>query len=119
MAGSNQGANNGSNHDDSRSMVDVRLIPDHDSPKDPQEWLAIIQFHCRDLPQLMREGLFWTTSNVLPEFGFYEMLGGKGDAFAFKREWKLKEFVDKLEAQCRWFGSVVVYAHAVQTLSTF
>ncbi|KAK3943372.1 hypothetical protein QBC46DRAFT_377663 [Diplogelasinospora grovesii] len=120
MASNTQGANDSPNYDRSRYFLEIRLVPDHNITKNPQLWLVTIQLHCHDLPQLMREGLFWTTSNVAPGLGYFEESNSKSSRlikpFSVVRGWKLSEFADK---QCRWSGGIYVNAHSVQTVSSF
>ncbi|KAB5547259.1 hypothetical protein GE09DRAFT_206141 [Coniochaeta sp. 2T2.1] len=92
----------------------IRLVPDPSS-MEKSDWLVHIDFNCRGLLQIMREGLSWTTSNVIPEGGFIcEAL-----YFRYKRVYELREVPDKPASESRWTATATVYADSVQALSDF
>lgn len=84
------------------------------------DWMLSIVFRCHDLLQIMREGLFWTTSNVVPERGWLSNTTGPDAAFhPWQRVWELREFADRDEPQCRWVATVTLFAHSVESLANF
>ncbi len=78
-------------------LIKIHLTAaDHASYANPKDWLLLIEFRCHDLLQIMREGLFWTTSNVVPEGGWLN--GTKGNpakCHSWTRVWELREFADR------------------------
>jgi hypothetical protein len=71
--------------------VDVRLAPNVDNFDPSKDPILSANFRCHDLLQVMREGLFWTTSNVIPERGFYEKTPENVKTHSVHRKWELAE----------------------------
>ena len=53
----------------------------HDSLR-CQDWVAVLEVKCPDIPRLMREGFHWNTSNVIKEESYIEF-GDKGGHHEF------------------------------------
>jgi len=106
MAEIKQAANNPSSYDHSQYTLEIRLTtnPKEDTDEKPGAWLVILVFHCHDLPQLMQEGLFWTTSNVVPELGYIEQSGKH-----WVRHWRLRQYPNKAAKESRWLASLKFY----------
>lgn len=91
--------------------------PRLDSPKD---WLLCMEFRCCDLLRIMKEGLYWTTSNVVPEGGWLgATAGSEAKIYPWKRVWELREFPELDESQCRWVAKAALYAHSWEPLADF
>ena len=100
--------------------LEIRLARNPDNHDPARDWVIIAEFRCHDLLQMMRQGLFWTTSNVVPERGFYDDRGPKILNHRHKRIWQLNEFVDgRPDSQCRWVGTITLYANSVKSLADF
>lgn len=85
-----------------------------------KDWMLVMDFRCHDLLQIMKEGLFWTTSNVVPEGGWLGARKGSGDMpHAWQRVWELREFADRETSQCRWVGTATLYGHSWKALADF
>ncbi|KAK3365017.1 hypothetical protein B0T24DRAFT_638889 [Lasiosphaeria ovina] len=100
--------------------VRMQLLPD---PKTiggaPRDWQATFCFQCHDLLQVMRQGLFWTTSNIVPEGCFYTTTAGDiHKPHTIKRVWELRELPDKPKDQSRWVGNAVLYVSKSEQLRT-
>ncbi|KAK3372749.1 hypothetical protein B0T24DRAFT_621185, partial [Lasiosphaeria ovina] len=67
----------------------LHLSPNHLGGA-PRDWQATFGFQCHNLLQVMRQGLFWTTSNIVPEGCFYTTTA------------------DKPKHQSRWVGNVTI-----------
>lgn len=88
----------------------------YDSKKD---WLLQAEFRCHDLLHVMRHGLFWTTSNIVPERGYRYMTSIKADDRPLRRVWELREHADRPESQCRWTATFNLQAQSHKTLADF
>lgn len=98
----------------------IRLAPNLDKRNPAVDSVLAITIRCHDLLQVMRQGLFWTTSNVVPEGGFYApMEANPKSSYQFKRIWKLREFTNRPESECRWVGEVFLFDHSIQALGDF
>jgi hypothetical protein len=68
----------------------------------------------------MREGLFWTTSNVVPEGGWLGATKGNCEKHhSWQRVWELREFADRAESQSRWVATATLYGHSWKPLADF
>jgi len=56
-----------------------------------KDWILAAKFLCSDLLQEMRHGLFWTTSNIVPECGFDGKLHPKYGSWWF---WPMETVLD-------------------------
>ncbi|KAK3375848.1 hypothetical protein B0T24DRAFT_617157 [Lasiosphaeria ovina] len=99
--------------------VDVRLIPNTARHNPPVDWIVVAVFKCHDLLLVMQKGLFWTTSNVVAERGYYANITPSDDRYTLKRVWGLREFPDRPESQSSWVAEITLYADSIQTLSNF
>ena len=83
-------------------------------------WAAGLTVKCRDVPRLMREGLFWAAENVLPEEGHMSSstpLEWSDLGFRHARMWSL---ADKSNgATPLWVARLEVFSRSVPTLSGF
>lgn len=85
----------------------------------PEDWLLCMKFRCCDLLRVMKEGLYWTTSNVVPEGGWLAPTTNSESTFSWKRVWELREFPELDESQCRWVATATLYAHSWEPLADF
>jgi hypothetical protein len=98
----------------------IKLVENPATWNPKQDWMLFIEFRCHDLLQIMRQGLFWTTSNVVPEAGWLGQANPNMTArYEWQRVWELRDIVDKPESQCRWAATVILYAHSMKTLADF
>lgn len=100
-------------------VVDIRLTADPATYDASKNWILVMEVRCHDLLQIMRHGLFWTTSNVVPESGFYAPTSASIKSHPFQRSWVLREFADKPESQSRWSATAILYVHSIKTLANF
>ncbi|KAI0139929.1 hypothetical protein F4776DRAFT_567019 [Hypoxylon sp. NC0597] len=56
--------------DEREPNIVLYLSPESERSYTSQKWFAQLHFKCENVPQLMREGLYWTTDNVAWEDGF-------------------------------------------------
>lgn len=100
--------------------ITLRIIANQDSYENSKDWMLVMEFRCHDLLRIMQEGLFWTTSNVVPEGGW---LSNKKDSFSshhsWRRRWELREFADRDESQCRWVATATLYGHSCKAVADF
>ncbi|OIW34832.1 hypothetical protein CONLIGDRAFT_675788 [Coniochaeta ligniaria NRRL 30616] len=88
-----------------------------DSTKD---WLLEMEFRCHDLLRIMKEGLFWTSSNVVPGRGWLgNTRGSYAKHLSKQRVWELRDFADQEESQCRWVATATLYGHSWKFLADF
>lgn len=98
----------------------IHLCADPGTYDYKKDWMLAMAFHCHDLLRIMRGGLFWTTSNVLPDRGWLDRTRGTNAAYhPWQRVWELREAADKPDTQCRWVATATLYAHSVKLLSEF
>ncbi|KAK3363879.1 hypothetical protein B0T25DRAFT_425980, partial [Lasiosphaeria hispida] len=89
------------------------------------EWTVEVRVWCHDLLKVMRQGFSWTTSNVVPNGGFYRSYYDKRHErlhlgpFVHMRRWSLQEFTDRPELQCSWLADISVFTKSPQALATF
>ncbi|KAH8911769.1 hypothetical protein BR93DRAFT_962999 [Coniochaeta sp. PMI_546] len=89
----------------------------YDNTKD---WMLVMEFRCFDLLRIMKEGLFWTTSNVVPEGGWLgPTRGSYAKHHSWQRVWELREFPDREESQCRWVATATLYGYSWEALADF
>ena len=88
-------------------------------------WEATLTVKCADVPRLMREGLFWSVDNIVPEEGFIQAAPPQSHSRAFGyshvRTWIL---TDKPESRGGhgtpdWVACLEVYATAIEALTGF
>jgi hypothetical protein len=100
--------------------LSIRIVADPATYDPKKDWMLDIEFRCQDLLQVMREGLFWTTSNVVPERGCLAKTSGPmATHYRWRRLWDLCEFADRPESECCWVATATLYAHSVKTLADF
>lgn len=67
----------------------------------------------------MREGLFWTSANNVPDLEYYKTDCPKGSTFPVSREYIIREFPNRPKNQSRWVGEVTISSKSKKTLSNF
>ncbi|KAB5560053.1 hypothetical protein GE09DRAFT_76493 [Coniochaeta sp. 2T2.1] len=100
--------------------LQMRLVPDpartNEDSETKSDWILVhLGFNCHGLLDIMHEGLFWTTSNVVPEGGFIR----EAENGRLKRVYELREVPDKPASESRWTATATVFADSVQALSDF
>ncbi|KAK0713456.1 hypothetical protein B0T26DRAFT_677790 [Lasiosphaeria miniovina] len=99
--------------------INMQLLPDPETPGAPRDWQVTCGFQCHDLLRVMRQGLFWTTSNIVPEGCFYTTTGDEiRKPYTMKRIWELRELPDKPKYQSRWVGTFNLYVTKSEQLRT-
>lgn len=58
--------------DEEWSKIVFQFVPNPSKPVDfqYQDWVATLEIKCRDVPRLMREGIYWDASNIINEGGY-------------------------------------------------
>lgn len=83
---------------------------------DHAEWFAYLGVHVKNLPQLMRGGFHWSTSNILPERGCIKRnIQGRGDKCGFRRTYHLVDLAEDPE----WCAKLEIYTKKQSTLAAF
>jgi hypothetical protein len=84
-------------------------------------WEATLTVRCPDVPRLMREGLFWSVDNIVPEEGFIQAAPphSKASGYSHVRTWIL---TDKPESRGghgtpEWVACLEVFATAIEALT--
>ncbi|KAK1833999.1 hypothetical protein QBC39DRAFT_399865 [Podospora conica] len=77
-----------------------------------------VVIHCSDLPTFMRDGLRWTTRNIVSGGYLFEQ-NPQDERFQFSRRWLMREHPGKPEAESRWRGDAVLYTHDIKFLGEF
>lgn len=94
--------------------------PDRDH-EEKVDWISNIAIACSDVPALMREGLFWTSHNIVPEEGFMNKVADfhyNRQGLFHRRTWYLTE-KDATRQFPLWVAEIEVLAPDVKTLATF
>jgi len=118
-------------------LIEVGLIPDNnlkltkrhqsgnandfDRKLADKQWFATISFRCHDIGKTMKEGLYWTSKNSIPELERYETMtpfGHKSFSRHISREYTLHEFPDMPNRQASWVANVAVFSRDKETLSS-
>ena len=86
-------------------------------------WEATFTVNCADVPRLMREGLFWSTDNIVPEEGFVRAAHPQSRALGYSHV-RTQILTDKPESRgghggLEWVASFEVAATAIETLTGF
>lgn len=113
---------NNPSYDHSHYGMDIRLVADlgysNESPL-----LAIFNLACHDLPQLMQEGIFRTTSNMVPELGYIDInspdIDGKPSPSEYARHLGLREWPSKPAGKSHWVASPTYYSSSHQDAANF
>jgi len=83
-------------------------------------WGASLVVKCRDVPRLMRAGVFWSADNILPEEGYMSHsppLEWSSIGFHHERVWQL---ADKSNGETPlWVAQLRVTSHSLAILSDF
>ncbi|KAK3348829.1 hypothetical protein B0T25DRAFT_519196 [Lasiosphaeria hispida] len=69
--------------------IGMQLLHNPQNLDGSREWQVTCDFRCHDLLQVMRQGLFWTTSNTVPEGCFYATTDDSHKPYNLKRIWEL------------------------------
>ncbi|KAI0881072.1 uncharacterized protein GGS22DRAFT_75335 [Annulohypoxylon maeteangense] len=119
----------GSFYLENQTKLNISLgISDRESHR---KWLGELQFKCRDVPRLMREGLHWNLDNVSWEDGFFSptssagrefevdfwmtnLLGG--DGYTQTRHYFLR---DIQEEPPRWVAHFLIHGVTTKVLADF
>lgn len=77
---------------------------------DKAKWKAGLYVYTKDVPQLMREGFYWTASNVVLEEGFFGP--NKVDRNLYQEGWTFGRhyFLSDLSKEPRWTAWLIVFA---------
>ncbi|GAP91529.1 hypothetical protein SAMD00023353_3101400 [Rosellinia necatrix] len=84
-----------------------------------QQWVAIMEVKCFDVPRLMREGFYWDASNVIKEEGYIEYGKAEPNADAGACALKRWYFLADTNQPRRWIASIAVTSLDIEILSNF
>jgi hypothetical protein len=86
-----------------------------------KDWFLKVEFRCDDLLRVMREGLYWTMSNVVPEKGWLgeRTTNSITTTHPWQRVWELREYANKPAPESRWVAVMTLYTFTVQTAANF
>jgi hypothetical protein len=109
-------------YDQWTGSLTLRMVPDPSMPDyGKASWAAIFGVKCRDVPQLMREGLFWSVDNVLPEEGhMLHSLKPEWEARGFQhgRQWILADKPSDGEVP-KWVAFLTVISPSLELVTRF
>ncbi|KAK5636471.1 hypothetical protein RRF57_012183 [Xylaria bambusicola] len=107
--------------DKQRPSLIIRFCPDPSRPHSLrcQNWVAVLEVKCFDVPRLMREGFHWNASNVINEDGYIEF----GKKWPVVKLWTSTSkrwyfLADNHQPRC-WIASLMVEASDVSILYGF
>ncbi|KAM7184996.1 hypothetical protein V8F20_011980 [Naviculisporaceae sp. PSN 640] len=107
-------------YDHSNYKFIMFLLPDGKKGEIEQnaKWFLTIRFYCHDLGKLMREGLWWSYANIVPELGSFREIDPDRTLQRYTRQryWVLRENSDKDESQVAWHGHIILEAKDYDTL---
>ncbi|KAI1174777.1 hypothetical protein F4777DRAFT_579670 [Nemania sp. FL0916] len=84
-----------------------------------QDWEAILQVKCPDVPRLMREGFHWDVSNVIKEEGFMEWTTKTRSKSPLGAASKRSYFLTDTHESPRWKARLIVYSWDLNFLYDF
>ncbi|KAI1462386.1 hypothetical protein F4805DRAFT_132089 [Annulohypoxylon moriforme] len=99
-----------------------------DRGRSPPQWFGELQFKCNNVPQLMREGLYWTMDNVSREDGFFSPISPEFEVDFWMIDhlvrvgyvWTRHYFLRDLEQEPpRWIAHFQIHAAKNKTLADF
>ncbi|KXJ90591.1 hypothetical protein Micbo1qcDRAFT_205417 [Microdochium bolleyi] len=122
-------------HDISVAVVEMAFSPPHETPDGHPSWNARLLLRTRDLPRLMREGLFWDDGNIHREAGYVALEQQDGEyphsGLRNKRVWYLSsteiatpaytaDFCNPSDSSNHlWVAKLYVWARDMRDLTDF
>ncbi|KAI1209807.1 uncharacterized protein F4807DRAFT_91105 [Annulohypoxylon truncatum] len=111
-----------------KETIEIALCPDPPNTPRAPLWYARLFFKCDNVPQLMREGLYWSLNNVQWEDGYisadgpyepHNELDGTINEWLQSKGLKLSRnyFLRDLQMPCRWVARFQIYAAEFKTLA--
>lgn len=83
--------------------------------------------HAKNIPYLVRRGLYWSRANIIAEKGFITLhgldpeltSGDKRQGFSHTRTFFLRDDDKDVKGEGEWFGKIKVYMKDIATLARF
>lgn len=99
------------------------LLPDgrKDEEEQKSKWCVELKLWCHDLPKLMREGVWWSSANIVPNRGYFDTANPRDTKLRYTRvrHWVLSEDPKKEESQVQWHGTIKLLARDYNVLAGF
>ena len=82
------------------------------------DWTAYMSFFVKDISELMREGLYWSAQNCIPELSFFREADPNDILDSSDGGETVREY-DLIDNQARWYAKVRVTSMHKATLANF
>lgn len=111
-------------YDHSNYKLSMSFLPDGSLPESKHyqaAWCVMLSLEFHDFPKFMREGLWWSCANIVPELGFFQRADPRNTTgrYTHARHWTLREYPEKEEAELQWHGLLKLSAKSYSILTEF
>ncbi|KAI1084872.1 hypothetical protein F5B20DRAFT_591908 [Whalleya microplaca] len=94
-----------------KKNIEFTFSPDPTAHPATQEWRGLMVIECVDVPRLMREGIYWTSDNVMKEEGWLSK-NATGLTWSHTRQY----FLQDLQKPTRWLANLKIESSSYTAL---